>query len=141
VAASRTLLGNGIVDVHATEPDGTVVIVDYKSHRLEGEDPAAIVEADYTIQRTVYALAALRSGAPRAEIAYLFLERPDDPVTTTFTADDIPALETHLRTLAAPVAAGHFIPTDKPWQGLCADCPGQPGLCSWPPERTLGEKT
>ncbi len=137
-AAGRSLLVNGIVDVHAIEPDGTVLIVDYKSNRLEPDQtPAAVVEADYTIQRTVYALAALHTGAPRTAIAYLFLERPDDPVVATYTQDDLPALDRHLRDLAAPLAAGSFIPIPKPHRALCADCPGQPGLCSWPPERTL----
>ena len=136
-AAGRSLLVNGIVDVHAIEPDGTVLIVDYKSHRLGDEDPAAIVESDYGIQRTVYALAALRSGAPQTEIAYLFLERPDDPITTTYDRTDLQALDRRLRDLAAPIAAGSFIPTPNPHRALCADCPGQPGLCSWPPEKTL----
>jgi ATP-dependent helicase/nuclease subunit A len=133
----RTLLVNGFVDVHAVEPDRTL-IVDYKTNRLEGAEPAAVVESDYTIQRTVYALAALRAGAPRAEVSYLFLERPDDPVAAVYEAADVPALEAELRTLASPVAHGDFQPTDNPHRALCADCPGQPGLCSWPPERTLG---
>jgi ATP-dependent helicase/nuclease subunit A len=137
-AAGRSLLVNGIVDVHAIEPDGTVLIVDYKSNRLEPDQtPAAVVESDYTIQRTVYALAAFHTAAPRAEIAYLFLERPDDPVIATYGQDDLVILDRQLRDLAAPLAAGRFLPTPNPHRALCADCPGQPGLCSWPPERTL----
>ena len=133
----RSLLVNGIVDVHASEADGTVLILDYKTNRLEGEEPATIVEAEYVIQRTVYALAALHAQAPRVEVAYLFLERPDIPVSVVYDASDIPALDARLRTLATPVASGRFEPTDIPHHALCADCPGQPGLCSWPPERTL----
>jgi ATP-dependent helicase/nuclease subunit A len=135
-AGGRSLLVNGIVDVHAAEPDRTL-IVDYKSDRLEGRDPAEVVESGYTIQRLVYALAALRSGAPRVEVAYLFLERPADPVTTVYDAPDLDQLDSQLRDLVAPAAAGSFLPTPNPWRGLCADCPAQPGLCSWPPERTL----
>ena len=48
-----------------------------------------MVERDYATQRIVYALAALRDGAPRAEVAYCFLERPGEPVTRAFTAADI----------------------------------------------------
>jgi ATP-dependent helicase/nuclease subunit A len=137
-AAGRSLLVNGIVDVHAVEPDGTVLIADYKSNRLDPDQtPASVVESDYAIQRTVYALAALHTGAPRTAIAYLFLERPDDPVIATYTQNDLTALDRQLRDLAAPLAAGSFIPTPNPHFTLCADCPGQPGLCSWPPERTL----
>ena len=69
-------LVNGFLDVVALEPDGGVLIVDYKSDRLEGAEPAEIVERDYATQRVVYALAALRDGAPRVEVAYCFLERP-----------------------------------------------------------------
>jgi ATP-dependent exoDNAse (exonuclease V) beta subunit len=137
-AAGRSLLVNGIVDVHAIEPDGTALVVDYKSNRLEPDQtPASVVESDYTIQRTVYALAALRAHNPKVEVAYLFLERPDDPVTATYTTTDLESLDRQLRDLAAPLAAGSFLPTADPHRALCADCPGQPGLCSWPPERTL----
>jgi ATP-dependent helicase/nuclease subunit A len=137
-AAGRSLLVNGIVDVYAIEPDGTALIVDYKSNRLEpDQNPASVVDSDYTIQRTVYALAALRAHNPKVEITYLFLERPNDPVTATYTQNDLEPLDRQLRDLAAPVAAGTFLPTPNPHRALCADCPGQPGLCSWPPERTL----
>jgi ATP-dependent helicase/nuclease subunit A len=135
-AGGRSLLVNGIVDVHATEPDRTLIL-DYKSDRLEGREPAEIVESGYDIQRTVYALAALHADAPLVEVTYLFLERPDDPVSATYEASDIPTLDARLRDLATPVATGEFKPTDNPHHALCADCPGQPGLCSWPPERTL----
>jgi ATP-dependent helicase/nuclease subunit A len=132
----RSLLVNGIVDVHATEPDRTLIL-DYKSDRLEGRDPTDVVESGYDIQRTVYALAALHAQAPLVEVTYLFLERPHDPVSATYEASGLPTLDTRLRDLATPVATGQFKPTDNPHHALCADCPGQPGLCSWPPERTL----
>ncbi len=134
--AGRSLLVTGIVDVHAVESDRTL-IVDYKSDRLEGREPPEVVESGYAVQRLVYALAALRAGAPRVEVAYLFLERPAEPVTAVYEASGVDDLDRRLRDLAAPLAAGDFAPTPRPWRGLCADCPGQPGLCSWPPERTL----
>jgi len=135
-AGGRSLLVNGIVDVHAIEPDRTLIL-DYKSNRLEGAEPSDIVESDYDIQRTVYALAALHAQAPRVEVTYLFLERPDHPVSAVYEASDLPALDARLRELATPVASGVFVPTAAPNRALCGDCPGQPGLCSWPPERTL----
>lgn len=135
-AAGRSLLVNGIVDVHAVEPDRTL-IVDYKTNRLEGSAPTEIIDADYAVQRLVYALAALRAGAPRVEVAYVFLERAADPVSAVYEAAHLEDLDRQFRDVAAPAAAGSFIPTSHPWRGLCADCPGQPGLCSWPPERTL----
>ena len=74
----------------ARASDGTVLVVDYKSDRLGEAEPAEVVERDYATQRIVYALAALRNGAPSVEVAYAFLERPDAPVSATFTARDVP---------------------------------------------------
>jgi ATP-dependent helicase/nuclease subunit A len=130
------LLVNGIVDVHAMEGD-RALIVDYKSDRLEGREPREIVESAYATQRLVYALAALRSGVAGVEVAYAFLERPDGAVTATYDDADVPELEDRLRGLAGGVLAGDFVPADRPWRGLCGDCPGQASLCSWEPERTL----
>ncbi len=135
----RSLLIDGIVDVHAREQGDGILVVDYKSDRLDGAEPADRVEGAYSIQRLVYALAALRSGADRAEVAYCFLERPDDPVTSTYTAADAPALEEELRVLTGGVTEGRFEPTAEPHRGLCADCPGRPALCSWDEDRTLAE--
>jgi hypothetical protein len=87
----------------------------------------------------VYALAALRSGADRVEVAYVFLDRPEDPVATVFEAREAPTLEARLMEVAAGVTAGRFEPTAAPHRSLCADCPGQPALCSWGPEHTLSD--
>ena len=135
----RSLLVNGFVDVHAEEDDRTL-IVDYKSDPLDGREPAEVVAEGYEVQRLVYALAALRSGAQRAEVAYVLLERPERPVTTSFAAADAGALEGELLELARGVVEGSFAPTEQPHAELCATCPGQPALCSWGPERTLAAR-
>jgi ATP-dependent exoDNAse (exonuclease V) beta subunit len=132
----RSVLVNGVVDVHAIEAEGTL-IVDYKSDPLEERTPAELVEGEYTVQRLVYALAALRSGADRAEVAYVLLERPDEPVVTSYDAAQADELESELLQLASGVVEGQFEPTDQPHAELCANCPGQPALCTWGPERTL----
>ncbi len=128
-------LVTGFLDVVATEPDGGVLIVDYKSDRLEGAAPADVVERDYATQRTVYALAALRDGAPTVEVAYCFLERPAEPVVATFT--DAPALAEHLAGLAAGLLDGRYPVTATPHRDLCGDCPGRAAMCSWPESATL----
>lgn len=132
----RSLLVNGVVDVCAQEGDG-LLIVDYKSNRLGERDPGALAESSYATQRLVYALAGLRSGAARVEVAYVFLERPQSPVTTVFQPSDAAGLEARLLELASGIAQGRFEPSQHPCRELCADCPGQPGLCVWEPERTL----
>ena len=130
------VLVNGVVDVHAEERDG-LLIVDYKTDPLHGEDPAALVERDYTTQRLVYALAGLRSGAERVEVAYSLLEAPDTPVAMIFGPADRERLERGLDDLAAGVLGGRFEPTATPHRELCWTCPGRPALCSWTQDMTL----
>jgi ATP-dependent exoDNAse (exonuclease V) beta subunit len=127
----------GFLDVVAHERDGAVLIVDYKSDRLDGAEPAEVVERDYATQRVVYALAALRHGAPAVEVAHLFLERPGEPVGRRFTQDDAPALADALHALARGVLDERWVPTENPRRELCGDCPGRRALCSWPEEMTL----
>ena len=132
-------LVTGVVDVLARAPDGAVLVVDYKSDRLGEEEPAVVVERDYATQRIVYALAALRDGAPAVEVAYAFLERPDAPVSATFTARDVPALAERLTNLAEGVLEGRHPVAAEPHRALCGDCPGRARLCSWPESMTLRE--
>jgi ATP-dependent helicase/nuclease subunit A len=106
------------------------LVVDYKSNVLDGADPAEVVEAEYRIQRLVYALACLRDGASEVEVTYQFLERPDDVVATTFTLDDVPALETGLSEAIARIRGGDFRPT--PGELVCSDCPALDLVCAGP---------
>ena len=106
------------------------LIVDYKSNALEGREPAEIVEAEYGLQRLVYALVCLRAGSTEVEIAYQFLERPDDVVSTSFTRADIPELEAELSAAIARIRAGDFRPT--PSEFVCSDCPALDLVCAGP---------
>jgi ATP-dependent helicase/nuclease subunit A len=130
-------LVNGFVDVLALESPRAMLVVDYKTDRLEGADPAEVVERDYATQRTVYALAALRDGAERVEVAYCFLERPGEPVLRAFAIDEAPALAEQVIGLARGVLDERYPVTDAPHRELCGDCPGRRALCSHPEERTL----
>jgi ATP-dependent helicase/nuclease subunit A len=129
----------GAIDVLAREPSGRMLVVDYKSDRLKGADPAAIVEREYGTQRLVYALAALHAGAEVVEIAHCFLERPDEPVSVTFERAEMAALQERLAALSQGVLDRRFEVSPAPYRGLCAGCPAQGGLCSWPLEMTRRE--
>jgi ATP-dependent helicase/nuclease subunit A len=126
----------GFVDVVAFEPGGAALVVDYKSDPVAGVDLEALVESSYWTQRRIYALAALRSGAPAVEVAHLFLEHPGEPAVARYTAADADALAAELSARAAPLLAGEFPVAATPHRGLCATCPGRDGLCSYPPELT-----
>ena len=130
-AGGRSLLMNGVVDVYAVEDSGTLV-VDWKSDVLDGREPADIVAEGYATQRIVYALAALRAGAERVEVAHCFLERPDEPAVAVYATADAEGLERELLELARGVVEGSFVPSDEPHAGLCADCPGRAALCVHP---------
>jgi ATP-dependent helicase/nuclease subunit A len=121
----------GALDVLAREPGGRSLVVDYKTDRLQGTDPQAAA-AGYEIQRLIYAIAALRAGADEVEIAHCFLEAPDSPVIVSFDADQLPELDASLQSLAAPIVAGRFEVSPEPRRALCAGCPAEGGLCSWP---------
>jgi ATP-dependent exoDNAse (exonuclease V) beta subunit len=126
----------GFVDVVAYEADGAALIVDYKSDRVGDADLDELVEAGYGVQRRIYALAALRAGAPAVEVAHLFLERPAEPAVARYEHSDAETLDVELRAAAAPLLAGAYPVAAVPHRGLCATCPGRAGLCSYPPELT-----
>jgi len=127
-------LVTGALDLVAREQDGNVLVVDYKTDRLDGADPAELVARAYRTQQLVYALAALRAGATTVEVIHVFLERPDHPVTARFT--DRSVLERELESLASGVLAGEFPVAETPGVDVCNGCPGEGGLCSWPLEMT-----
>ena len=132
-AGGRSLLINGVVDVLADEGARTLV-VDWKSNPLGELAPEEIVRADYSTQRLIYALAALRAGAEVAEVAHCFLERPDEPAVALYEAADAERLERELLGLVQGVVEGRFEPSPEPHFSLCADCPGRAALCVHEPE-------
>lgn len=141
----------GALDVLAREPAPArgagraglaaerMVIVDYKTDRLGRSDPAALVARGYVGQQLVYALAALHAGATEVEVVHCFLEAPEDPVTALFTAAQRPELTARLGALAAGVLERRFPVAPEPHRRLCAGCPAEGGLCSWPLELTRRE--
>jgi ATP-dependent exoDNAse (exonuclease V) beta subunit len=133
---SRSLLVNGVVDVHADEGARTLV-VDWKSDALGGREPEELTRQDYSTQRMIYALAALKAGAERVEVVHCYLERPDEPAVALYEAADMEALERQLLGLARGVVDGRFEPSAEPNFSLCADCPGRAALCVHEPELTL----
>ncbi len=134
--AAGGVLVVGALDVIARERGGRSLVVDYKTDRLEGADPGEIVASAYATQRLVYGLAALRAGAEQVEVAHVFLEAANEPVTATFSQADIPELGRQLAGLAEGVLRREFSVTEQPHRAICRGCPAEGGLCSWPLELT-----
>ena len=115
-------LVSGVLDILVPEPDGGLLIVDYKSDRLTPEqDLERVVEREYSIQRLIYALAVLRDGAPRAEIVHWFLHRPSEPVGIVYTVADKPELEDRMAALIHNARAHPFIVSTKPTSRFVSD--------------------
>jgi ATP-dependent helicase/nuclease subunit A len=128
ISVGGTLI-RGSIDLLVERTDGSVLVVDYKTDRLEGRDPVAIVSR-YTVQRDLYALAAAARGAP-VETAYVFLERPSSIVRESFDDDGLAAARARIEALLERLAAGRFEVTDRPHRSLCHDCPARERLCSY----------
>jgi RecB family exonuclease len=123
------VLLHGRLDV-LWQSDGRALVVDYKTNALLGAEPEQVVEEEYRVQRLVYALACLRAGAEDVEIAYVFLERPEDVVSISFSAPDTAKLEAELSAAIARIRAGEFRPTPSPF--ACAGCPALDVVCAGP---------
>jgi hypothetical protein len=124
------VLISGVFDVVARERPGALLVVDYKTGGAY----------DYSLQRLVYALAGIESGAACVEVVHVFLEQPGvQPLSVVFAAADGDALRASLAARAAGVVAGRFEVAPSPCRALCAGCPGEGGLCSWPVELTRRE--
>jgi hypothetical protein len=109
---------------------GRATVVDYKTNSLAEGTPEEIVEAEYRLQRLVYALACLRAGADEVEVVYAFLERPDAVVSTVFGRRDTVELDAELAAAIARIRAGDFRPT--PSEFTCAGCPALDLVCAGP---------
>jgi ATP-dependent helicase/nuclease subunit A len=127
------VLLHGRLDVLHREGSRALVL-DYKTNTLAEGTPEELVEADYRLQRLVYALACFRAGAEEVEVVYHFLERPDAVVTRTFARAEVPSLEAELSEAIARIRAGEFRPT--PSEFNCAGCPALDIVCAGPRLRT-----
>jgi ATP-dependent helicase/nuclease subunit A len=130
------VLLHGVLDVYWRDGPHALVL-DYKTNTLAEGTPEEIVEADYRLQRLVYALACLRAGAEEVEVVYAFLEQADAVVSATFTRSEIPALEAELSAAIARIDAGEFVPS--PGEFTCAGCPALDVVCAGPRLRGGGE--
>jgi hypothetical protein len=123
------VLLHGRLDVLHRE--GTrALVLDYKTNTLAEGTAEEIVEADYRLQRLVYALACFRAGAEEVEVVYHFLEQPDAVVSRTFALGDVAGLEAELSEVIGRIRAGEFVPT--PSEFICAGCPALDVVCAGP---------
>ncbi|HEU4706935.1 MAG TPA: UvrD-helicase domain-containing protein [Solirubrobacterales bacterium] len=126
----------GSIDLLVEREGAPPLVVDYKTDRLGGANPAERA-AQYGVQRSIYALAVAETlRVEEVEVAYVFLERPDEPAVSTLGPVEMAAARASLEATIAHIGQGDFPvapPEERDWS-LCRGCPALRGLCSGPSE-------
>ncbi|HET9593683.1 MAG TPA: PD-(D/E)XK nuclease family protein, partial [Solirubrobacterales bacterium] len=126
----------GSIDLLVEREGGPPLVIDYKTDRLGSADPAERA-AHYEVQRSIYALAVAEAlGCEEVEVAYVFLERPDEPAVSCLGPSEMAAARSSLEETIARINSGDFPvapPDERDWS-LCRGCPALRGLCSGPRE-------
>ena len=95
IEVAETVL-RGSIDLLVERDGEPPLIVDYKTDRVDGTDVAALVTR-YEIQQAIYALAVAEArGVSEVELAYVFLERPEEPVIARWGPEEITAARQRL---------------------------------------------
>ena len=130
---SGTVL-RGSIDLLVEREDDPPLVVDYKTDRLNGSAPAERA-ARYGTQRDIYSLAVTEArAATEVEVAYVFLEQPDEPVIGRLGSEEIERGRDRLAATIARIGGGEFPVADsesRSWD-LCQGCPALGRLCSGP---------
>jgi ATP-dependent exoDNAse (exonuclease V) beta subunit len=124
----------GSIDLLVERDGEPPLVVDYKTDRLDGAAPAEHA-VEYATQRSIYALAVAEArDAAEVEVAYVFLERPEEPVVELLDAEAMQRGRDELAATIARIGAGEFppAPTERRDWALCDGCPALGRLCSGP---------
>jgi len=130
--AGATLRGS--IDLLVERKGAPPLVVDYKTDRLDGS-AAAERAAKYATQRAIYALAVAEArGEVEVEVAYVFLERPEEPVLSLLDGAAIERGREEIAATIERIAAGEFpvAPPERRSWDLCRGCPALGRLCSGP---------
>jgi ATP-dependent exoDNAse (exonuclease V) beta subunit len=96
----------GSIDLLVEREGAPPLIVDYKTDRLDGTTPAEHAHR-YEVQRSIYALAVTEAlGAEEVEVAYLFLERPDEPAVSVLGPSELATARSELEAAIARIGRG-----------------------------------
>ena len=133
LALGGTVL-RGSIDLLVEREGALPLVIDYKTDRLGAGGPAEKA-AKYGVQRSIYALAVAEAlGAEEVEVAYVFLERPEEPALAQLGQAEMTAARGELERTIAQISGGEFpvaAPGERDWD-LCRGCPALKGLCSGP---------
>ena len=125
-----TLIGGqlitGVIDVLATLPDGSALIVDWKTgaHFDEHED-------DYDLQRRIYSLAMLKleGGPERVEALWVHLEGEGHEQSHGFARTCVASMTDELSQEVAVTLRGPTTNSTAVADGRCLGCSGLMRIC------------
>jgi ATP-dependent helicase/nuclease subunit A len=124
----------GSIDLLVEREGAPPLVIDYKTDRLGDANPAQRA-AKYEVQRSIYALATAQAlGAEEVEVAYVFLERAEEPAVSLLGKAEMDAGRNRLQSAIEQIGAGEFpvaAEADRNWD-LCRGCPALGRLCSGP---------
>jgi hypothetical protein len=124
----------GSIDLLVEREGAPPLVVDYKTDRLDGAAPVERA-GHYDVQRAIYALAVAEAlGVAEVEVAYVFLERPEEPALSLLDREAMATARARLEDRIARIGRGEFPvapPEQRDWS-LCRGCPALRGLCSGP---------
>jgi ATP-dependent helicase/nuclease subunit A len=123
------VLFHGVLDVLHLDK-GRALVADFKSNLLGDHSPAEVFDAEYRLQRLVYAIACFRAGADEVEVVYQFLERRELVAPEDRLDQLVGALETELSAAIEQIQAGVFPP--RPSEFACSGCPALDVVCAGP---------
>ncbi len=116
---------DGKMDLVRRDGD-TTFIVDYKT----GVNPATEARrVEYGLQATCYALAALREGASRVEVAFVHPEGGSKTDEFDWGQEDLSQLEARVTSIVRSIAEGRFPHRGSYEKYPCDMCPALGGLC------------
>jgi ATP-dependent helicase/nuclease subunit A len=86
----------GSIDLLVENDDRPPLLIDYKTDRVDGSSPTELARR-YEVQQAIYALSVAEARqAEEVELAYVFLERPEDPVLIKWGTEEIAAARRRL---------------------------------------------
>ena len=126
----RTLVGSLDLLFHEGE---TAVVVDYKTGESELSESEA--SGRYRRQAECYAFAVMASGAVRAEVHFVEVERGARTTSFAFDGKDAAAIERDIASVLGRMEAGEFGRRRAYEPHICGDCPVSGSLCPVTPPR------
>ena len=128
----------GSIDLLVEREGAPPLVVDYKTDRLGGADPRGARRRLRDPARDLRPGRRRGLGADEVEVAYVFLERPDEPVVSSprrraemAAGQRAPRAR---RSPGSPAASSPSPPNPSRTWALCRGCPALGRLCSGPPE-------